>query len=76
VLGPLGGCMLTPEGFATFLQGRGLLINQQNCTDNIDTQSQNFTVRVTANVGDVSRTTTFVVRSASTTEEYYFYSVR
>lgn len=70
------GCQLTAAGFKAFLEGtRGLITNPETCNDdNIGTTSNTFTVRVTATVGDVSRTATFVYRPKS--EEYYFYSIR
>lgn len=76
MLGILGGCQLSPQGFTTFLDGRGLLTNPQQCQDNISLESKNFTVRVTATVGDVSRTTTLVARVHGAAEEFYYYSVR
>ncbi|MFZ9886007.1 MAG: hypothetical protein ACO3JL_00790 [Myxococcota bacterium] len=76
MLGILGGCQLSPQGFTTFLDGRGLLINAQQCQDNISLESKNFTVRVTANVNDVTRTTTLVARVHGAAEEFYYYSVR
>lgn len=76
MLGILGGCQLSPQGFVTFLEGRGLLTNAQQCQDNISLESKNFTVRVTATVGDAVRTTTLVARVAGTNEEFYYYAVR
>ncbi len=76
MLGILGGCQLSPQGFTTFLDGRGLVTNAQTCQENIGLESKTFTVRVTATVGDVSRTTTLVARVAGASEEYYYYSVR
>lgn len=76
MLGILGGCQLSPQGFVTFLEGRGLLTNTQQCQDNISLESRNFTVRVTATVGDAVRTTTLVARVAGATEEFYYYAVR
>lgn len=76
MLGILGGCQLSPQGFLAFLDGRGLVTNAQQCQDNISLESKNFTVRVTATVGDASRTTTLVARVHGAAEEFYYYSVR
>jgi hypothetical protein len=76
MLGMLGGCQISPQGFLAFLDTRGLATNPQLCQDNISMESKNFTVRVTARVGDVSRTTTIVARVAGTAEEFYYYAVR
>ena len=35
-----------------------------------------FTIRASGTVGDVSRTLTVVVRTASATEEFYYFGVR
>lgn len=75
-LGMLAGCQISPEGFMTFLEGRGLLLDRQMCSDNIGMESKNFTVRATSTVGDATRTTTLVLRVHGATEEVYFYSVR
>jgi len=76
-LGVLGGCApLTADGFVTFLEARGLLVNKSICTGSIAVESQNFTIRVTGQSGDVSRTVTVVMRVASGTEEVYYYGVR
>jgi|GEM_PF-825085 len=55
-----------------------LMINKQACEGFMTTESQNFTVRSSATVGGVTRTTTLVVRqpSAGAEPEYYFYTVR
>ena len=74
-LGPLGGGgAVTPDGFVAFLDKRGLVV-VPTCKDNISTESRNFTVKSTATVGDVTRTTTAVMRVYGATEELYFYSV-
>jgi hypothetical protein len=76
-LGVLGGCApLNPDGFVQFLQGRGLTLEEQLCKDNISTESKNFTIRASGTVGDVSRTLTVVVRTASATEEFYYFGIR
>jgi hypothetical protein len=73
------GCgKLNAEGFMQVLDIRGLKTNPQVCKENIDLGSMNFTVRVTANVGDTTRTTTLVARvpDGAGEVETYFYSVR
>jgi hypothetical protein len=76
MLGMLGGCQLSPQGFATFLDARGLRTNADVCQSQISLESKNFTVRVTATVNDVARTTAFVARVHGSAEEFYYYSVR
>jgi hypothetical protein len=46
------------------------------CKDQMDTQSHNFTVMVTATVGGVVRTATTVMRVVKQNEEDYYYSIR
>lgn len=75
-LGLLAGCQLSPEGFMSFLEGRGLMLNRQICAENIGMESKNFTVRATSTVGDAMRTTTLVLRVHGAAEEIYYYSVR
>ena len=76
MLGILGGCQLSAEGFVAFLDTRGLATNPDQCKNSISLESKNFTVRVTATVNDVSRTTTVVARVYGAVEEFYYYSVR
>ena len=56
MLGMLGGCQLSPEGFVAFLDTRGIVTNPDQCKQNVSLESKNFTVRVTATVNDVSPT--------------------
>ena len=78
----LGGCQVSPEGFANYLQtgmgtqGIGLMVNQDQCLQNISTESKNFTVKSSATVGDVTRTVKLVVRVHGAIEERYHYSVQ
>ncbi|MCP4502044.1 MAG: general secretion pathway protein GspK [Deltaproteobacteria bacterium] len=59
-------------------QVSALLIDKTRCEGFMTTESQNFTVRSSATVGGVTRTTTLVVRQASAgaESEYYYYTVR
>lgn len=75
-LGMLAGCQISPEGFMAFLESRGLVLDRQTCGENIGMESKNFTVRATSSVGDVTRTTTLVLRVHGAAEELYYYSVR
>ena len=75
-LGMLAGCQITPEGFMSFLEGRGLMLERQVCGENIGMESKNFTVKATSTVGDATRTTTLVLRVHGATEEIYYYGVR
>ena len=76
-LGPLaGGGPITPDGFMAFLDGRALLVNKAVCKDNINTESRNFTVKATATVGDVTRTTTVVLSVFRADEQIFYYAVR
>src|SRR5262249_23637584 len=76
LLGPLGGGgAATPDGFVSYLDTRGLNV-QTTCKDQMSTDSRNFTVRATATVGEVVRTTTVVMRVYGATEELYYYTVR
>lgn len=77
-----GGCQVSPKGFASFLQAgfqqvSGIAIDQQRCLDMMSTESQNFTVRSSATVGNVTRTATAVLRvTGPTGEERYFYTIQ
>lgn len=76
MLGILGGGFPpTPDGLISFLDSRGLVVTPQ-CKDLMSTESHNFTVRSIAQVGEVTRTMTTVMRVHRTTEEFYYYAVR
>ena len=70
-----GGFPPTPEGFVSFLDSRGMQV-LDGCKDQMDTQSHNFTVTATAQVGEVTRTMTTVLRVVRQNEEIYYYSIR
>ncbi len=76
-----GGCQASPKGFVAYLgsglgtQGTALLVDEPRCMDNISTESKNFTVKSTAQVGDVTRTVSLVVRVHGAIEERYHYSI-
>jgi hypothetical protein len=78
----VGGCQVSPEGFASYLQtgmgtqGIGLIVNQEQCLQSISTESKNFVVKSTATVGDVSRTIRLVLRVHGAIEERYHYTVQ
>ena len=75
-LGMLGGGFPpTPDGLIGYLDTRGLVVTPQ-CKDLMGTESNNFTVRAIAQVGEVTRTMTTVMRVHRTTEELYYYAVR
>ncbi len=75
-LGPIGGGgPSTPDGFLAFLDTRGLAVTPA-CKDQMTTESRNFTVRASAQVGDVTRTITTVMRVYGSTEEMYYFSIR
>jgi general secretion pathway protein K len=75
-LGPLGGGgPATPDGFVMFLDSRGVTTTPA-CVNQITTESQNFTVKASATVGDVTRTITTVMRVAGQIEEIYYFSIR
>ena len=70
-----GGVPPTPDGLIGYLDSRGLVVTPQ-CKDLMGTESHNFTVRAIAQVGEVTRTMTTVMRVHRTTEEFYYYAVR
>ncbi len=70
-----GGFPPTPEGFLSFLDSRGMAVNDE-CKDQMDTESHNFTVTATATVGEVTRTMITVMRVVRQNEELYYFSVR
>ena len=70
-----GGVPPTPDGLLTFLDSRGMQVNE-TCKDQMDTQSHNFTVSASATVGEVTRTMTTVMRVVRQNEEDYYYSIR
>ena len=75
-LGMLGGGFPpTPDGLVGYLDTRGLTVIPQ-CKDFMGTESHNFTIRAIAQVGEVTRTMTTVMRVHRTTEELYYYAVR
>lgn len=75
-LGMLGGGFPpTPDGLIGFLDSRGLTVTPQ-CKDFMGTESHNFTIRAIAQVGEVTRTMTTVMRVHRATEEFYYYAVR
>lgn len=65
---------ITPAGFATFLQLRPLKIDATRCQNAFGMQSQNYIVRSTGTVGDVSRTLTMVARVVLNAEDFYYFS--
>ena len=76
-----GGCQVSPDGFVAFLQAGfnqtpGIMVNADQCKENISTESKNFVVKSTATVGDVTRTLTIVTRVHGQIEEIYHYQVR
>jgi hypothetical protein len=70
-----GGFPPTPDGLIGYLDSRGLTVTPQ-CKDFMGTESHNFTVRSIAQVGEVTRTVTTVMRVHRATEELYYYAVR
>jgi type II secretory pathway component PulK len=70
-----GGYPPTPDGFLAYLDSRGLAVTP-TCKDMIGTSSNHFTVRGIAQVGEVTRTTTAVMRVYQRIEELYYYAVR
>jgi general secretion pathway protein K len=75
-LGVLGGGFPpTPDGFLSYLDTRGLVVNP-TCKDQMGTESQVFTISASATVGEVTRTMTTVERVVRQNEELYYYSIR
>lgn len=72
----MGGFPLSADGVLQFLDSRGLVVDQATCKNAIGTESRNFTIRATATVGDVTRTTTTVVNVYQSDEVFYYYAVR
>lgn len=70
-LGPV-----SPQGFVTFLETRGIKVDSTGCLSVLDVKSSNFTVKVSATVGDVTRTLTLVTRVENNTEELYYFQTR
>ena len=76
-----GGCQVSPKGFTSYLQtglgtdGIGLVIDEDRCESAMDVASENFSIKATGVVGDVSRTLHLVVRVYGAIEERYYYSV-
>ncbi len=76
-LGPMfGGYAISADGFMSFLDANSLAVDTALCKGNIGTESRNFTVKATATVGDVTRTTTTVVNVFGADEVFYYYAVR
>lgn len=65
----------TPQGFSTFLQAQGLLIDSERCTNALSTHSENFTVKSEATVGDVTKTVTMVIRVDRNVEELNYFRI-
>lgn len=80
-LDPVMGCKADPDGFVAFLgsgkatPGTALLVDAARCKSTIGNESQNFRVKSTGTVNEVTRTVTMVVRVVEGIEERYYYSI-
>ncbi|MFH1810864.1 MAG: hypothetical protein ABIJ09_19135 [Pseudomonadota bacterium] len=73
-LGMLGGYgAVSGQGWMGFLQSQGLTVDTARCESLISEQSMFFTIKATAQVGDVERSITTVVRVFRSNEEMYYW---
>ncbi len=67
-LGPV-----SPQGFMTFLDARGVKVDAASCGSVLDVKSENFKLTATATVNNVTRTLTLITRVVKNTEENSYF---
>ncbi len=64
---------VSPQGFMSFLQTRGMNVDTASCESVLDVKSTNFKLTASATVNNVTRTLTLITRVVDNTEEKYYF---
>jgi general secretion pathway protein K len=64
---------VSPQGFMSFLQTRGMKVDVASCASVLDVKSTNFKLTATATVNNIKRTLTLITRVVDNTEDKYYF---